>query len=143
LERELQAPAEAIFPLLCPTMEYDWVPGWSCELLHSESGKAEPDAVFRTNLRGREEIWVCTRFEPSRVIHYTRVSQDRVEKLEITLVPGGNRTTGIRWSLTSSALTHKANPAVLQMEEGPARRQILEQLLDDLAHYLAKGEMRN
>jgi hypothetical protein len=99
--------------------------------------------VFRTNLRGREEIWVCTRFEPSRVIHYTRVSQDRVEKLEITLVPGGNRTTGIRWSLTSSALTHKANPAVLQMEEGPARRQILEQLLDDLAHYLAKGEMRN
>lgn len=44
------APPERVFPLLCPTLDYKWIPTWQCDLLHSESGVAEEDCVFRTNL---------------------------------------------------------------------------------------------
>lgn len=39
-------PASEIFPLLCPTREYDWIEGWECDLLYSESGIAEQDCIF-------------------------------------------------------------------------------------------------
>ena len=55
-----------LFPLLCPTTEYDWLPGWRCQLLHSDSGYTEYNVVFKTDFFGTEELWVCTRFEPGR-----------------------------------------------------------------------------
>jgi hypothetical protein len=33
------APAQ-VFPLLCPVREYEWLPHWRCELLHSAADDA-------------------------------------------------------------------------------------------------------
>ena len=41
------APNKA-FPLLCPTLEADWVPGWEAELIYTQSGYAEDKCVFKT-----------------------------------------------------------------------------------------------
>jgi len=140
LDRTLPAPPKRVFPLLCPTREYDWIPEWRCELLHSESGLAEDGAIFRTNLLGMEEIWVCTRYEPNRVIHYTRMAQGLCTKLEISLTDHLDGTTGVRWSLTLSALEEEMNPGVEWTRAEPGRRRILEHLLDELDHYLRTGE---
>lgn len=53
---------ERIFPLLCPVLEYDWVPGWECELVYTESGVAESGAVFRTERErdGGLDTWVVS-----------------------------------------------------------------------------------
>ena len=75
-ERTLRTSAEAFFRLLCPTTEYDWIPNWTCELLHSDSGYAEYNCIFRTSFFGREEVWVCTRFEPNKAIEYARTAKD-------------------------------------------------------------------
>ncbi len=48
-QRTFDATPEEIFPLLCPTTELDWLPGWNCELLHSQSGYAELNCVLRTS----------------------------------------------------------------------------------------------
>ena len=37
-ERRFNTTPAKLFPLLCPTTEYDWLPGWECELLHLASG---------------------------------------------------------------------------------------------------------
>ncbi|MCE1164176.1 MAG: hypothetical protein LWX07_02100 [Bacteroidetes bacterium] len=41
-------PKEKIFPLLCPKLEEEWIPGWECEVLYSLSGFNEKGGIFRT-----------------------------------------------------------------------------------------------
>ena len=44
-ERTFRTSQDSLFALICPTREYDWIPGWSCDLLHSDSGYAEYGTV--------------------------------------------------------------------------------------------------
>jgi uncharacterized protein len=39
---------DSVFRLLCPRREYDWIPGWECEILKSKSGYNEQGCVFIT-----------------------------------------------------------------------------------------------
>jgi hypothetical protein len=57
-----------VFPLLCPVREYEWIEPWSCDMVFSESGLAENNAVFRTHFpaQGGEETWVVCRYEKDR-----------------------------------------------------------------------------
>jgi len=50
--QQFQAPPGKVFPLLCPLREYEWIEGWQCEMLHSDSGIAEKNCVFRTRFPG-------------------------------------------------------------------------------------------
>jgi hypothetical protein len=43
-----KAAVEEVFPLLCPKKEEEWIPGWECETIWSNSGYNEEGAVFRT-----------------------------------------------------------------------------------------------
>ncbi|MBN1820026.1 MAG: hypothetical protein JXR31_09580 [Prolixibacteraceae bacterium] len=49
------APKNEVFDLLCPRREYDWIPHWECEILHSKSGFNEKGCVFVT-----ENLWENT-----------------------------------------------------------------------------------
>lgn len=60
----LNAPAAAVFPLLCPVREVEWAEGWAPRLVVSASGLAERDCVFTTPSEGTEAIWYVTRHEP-------------------------------------------------------------------------------
>jgi hypothetical protein len=55
---------EAVFPLLCPVREADWIEGWDPVLVASETGVAEPDCVFTTSASPTEAVWYVTRHEP-------------------------------------------------------------------------------
>jgi hypothetical protein len=46
---QLAAAPDKVFPLLCPTREYDWIEAWKCRMIHSDSGYAEPDCIFKTD----------------------------------------------------------------------------------------------
>jgi hypothetical protein len=61
----LDAQADAIFPLLCPVREFDWIQPWQCEMVYTDSGRAELDCVFKTNFPddGPEDTWVISRYE--------------------------------------------------------------------------------
>lgn len=62
--QQLVAPPEAVFPLLCPVRETDWIEGWDPRLVASSSGVAERDCVFVTSSDSTEAIWYITRHEP-------------------------------------------------------------------------------
>lgn len=45
---EVAAPADDVFALMCPVREYEWEPGWTTNLILSNSGLVEEDCIFTT-----------------------------------------------------------------------------------------------
>lgn len=56
----------AVFPLLCPVREGDWIDGWNPVSVITQSGVAEPDCVFTTASAPHDAIRYITRHEPGR-----------------------------------------------------------------------------
>jgi hypothetical protein len=101
----LPFPPEAVFPLLCPVREADWLRGWEARMVHSASGFAEPGCVFATpGLDGTEWIWVVSRHVPSSAVQFVvQAPGSHVTVLDITLQP---ESEGCRaaWIYTLTAL---------------------------------------
>jgi hypothetical protein len=55
---QLVAKLEAVFPLLCPVREVDWIEGWMPLSVVAESGFAERDCVFTTSAEPNDSIWL-------------------------------------------------------------------------------------
>jgi hypothetical protein len=60
----LAGTADAVFPLLCPVREADWIEGWDPTLVISASGLAERDCVFTTRAGPTDAVWYVTRHVP-------------------------------------------------------------------------------
>ena len=134
----LPAPPEAVFPLLCPVREAEWLRGWTARMVHSRSGLAERGCVFTTPGHGAPDwIWVVTRHEAARAVQFIVLAPDsHVTQLDITLEsePTGTRAT---WTYALTALDpvkdadHRA-----YMAGTPGRILDLEARL---AHFLRAG----
>ena len=60
----IEADADAVFPLLCPVRETEWLDGWDYRMVYSASGFAERGAVFSTSSPGEEDtVWIVTRHD--------------------------------------------------------------------------------
>lgn len=102
LELTLAGTPQEVFPLLCPVREYDWIPDWSCTMVHSTSGVAELGCLFT---RERGETWITTRYEPPTRIDYTIVLPGlAVRTLAFALTASGPRTTSAALRTTATAL---------------------------------------
>lgn len=107
----IKATPEEIFPLLCPTREADWIPGWNVELVYTESGYAEDKCIFRTmdsDIAG-EGIWTFTGYEENEFIEFVKLSIDLIIHVQISLKQENENTTKITWNAVSTALTEKGN----------------------------------
>lgn len=61
--QRLVAEPSAVFPLLCPVREADWIDGWDPISVIAHSGVAEPDCVFVTAASPNDAVWYITRHE--------------------------------------------------------------------------------
>lgn len=131
-----------VFPLLCPTREYEWIEGWSCELIKSASGFAEPNCVFSTTLpHAKQELWIVSRYEPARAIEFVKFAADfYVVKFNITLSPLESGRTLAVWSHIFTGLTDAGNAYVDRFDKSAYRTRI-EHVEKQLNHYLATGQM--
>ncbi len=137
-ERVFQTVPSKLFPLLCPTTELDWIPGWNAEMLHTRSGYSEYNCVWKTTFFGPEEVWVCTRYEEGKAMEYSRVSENMAAKMDISLVDNLDGTTTGRWVVTISALNEAGNKAVESVPEAQAH---LDETIDTLEYYVKHGIM--
>jgi hypothetical protein len=140
-EQQLNSTPGKVFPLLCPTREYDWIETWKCELVFSDSGFAELDCVFTTIFPGDEkETWVVDRFEPNQLIQFIRSSENRVIRYCIQLTDNGNGTTTAKWEQMVTSLTEEGTRYVANLANNEFEKKIkgLEMMLN---HYLETGEM--
>lgn len=135
-----KASPEAVFPLLCPTREYDWIPIWTCELVHSVSGFAEQDCVFVTDFPnlGRE-VWLQTRHEPSRAVEFARIGEGRAMRYTVELLPAPEGTAlcvtqRVTYLDDEAARTRIPAEDALFAREMPGLMRLIE-------HYLETGRM--
>ena len=131
-----------VFPLLCPTREYDWIEGWGCDLIYSESGFAEDGCVFMTDFPGypERETWVVSRYEPMKAIEFVKVVPGvKTTKFEILLSDGDGGTTEALWRQTVTGLSETGNQWIEDHFEREFRQRVsvLETMLN---HYLSTGE---
>lgn len=137
------AKAEAVFPLLCPVREYDWLPGWDCELLYSKSGVAEAECVFRTVRAGSGTmLWVVSRYEAPRYIEFTcfNAGTEHVMRLSIELSPSAGGGTRLHWRrrwLSTGPMGDK----VVDGFNDKAHREIMQGLEKVMTHFLKTGRM--
>lgn len=139
---DVPAAPDRVFPLLCPVREYDWIPGWECEVLRAVSGVAEEDCIFRTRFPrdGDPMTWVVSRYEPSERIEFTCfVPESHVMRLKIELErrPDGTR---LRWTRRWHSVGARGDAWIASFSEDDYR-QIMSRLERLLSHYLATGTM--
>lgn len=134
-------PAE-VFPLLCPVREYDWIPLWHCELLHTQSGVAELGCVFRTDFGDQwgPETWVVSHYRPAEKIAFVRTGALRTTRYEVILADDRDDTavTHLTWRQEITGLTPEGNKHVAAFADAEFQK-IMAALNDMLAHYLATG----
>ena len=141
VEFTVPAAPERIFPLLCPVLEYRWIPTWRCELLHSDSGVAEEDCVFRTDFPGAGPMtWVVTCYQPATRIEFCCfVTESFVMRLKLTLVPesGGTRLT---WARRWLSLGPQGD-AWLAGQTAAGLDRMVETRSSELVHFIETGDM--
>ncbi len=140
---EIPAAPEEVFPLLCPVRETQWIPGWSCELIYSNSGVAEKGCIFTTSFPGDgEEVWVISRHEPESG-HFEAarfVGGSRVVTVEVSLSSSDGRSTRLVWVQTVTGLDASGNEYLEAVPE-QTRQAHMDALGKMLAHYCETGKM--
>jgi hypothetical protein len=137
-QRLVSAPS-AVFPLLCPVREADWIDGWDPISVITHSGVAEPDCVFVTAANPNDAVWYITRHE---------CDNGFVEMLKITpLVTACRLTIQLRPIATGS----KAVITYTHTSMGPQGDAFIASFTDDyyrqfmkdwearINHYLVHG----
>ena len=130
-----------VFPLLCPVREYQWIPHWRCEMLHSASGVAEEDCVFRTDFPGQDPVlWVVSRYEPPTCIEFTCfVTDSHVQRLKIALTAEGNATR-LDWTSRWLAVGPRGDAWITAWSDEEEAKKI-DNIRRMLSHYLTTGTM--
>jgi len=138
MRRTFPASAEEVFLLLCPTREADWIPGWDCELVFTESGYAEEHCVFRTDETSVSGpgVWVMSHHEPPCRLEIVRFLSAMVVNLKVILSENPDGTTDGAWTIVLTGLNEEGNLLIEQIPENA-----YEGLLQTLFHYLETGEM--
>jgi hypothetical protein len=111
--QRLEASPDAVFPLLCPVRECEWVEGWNPRLVVSGSGLAELDCVFVTGPAEGEATWVVTEYEPPVRIGFVKVMPgETVVRISIELAPEGKARTRARVTYGCTALSEEGRTVV-------------------------------
>jgi hypothetical protein len=140
-KQHLLATPDKVFPLLCPTREFDWIESWKCRMVHSESGFAELDCTFVTDFPNEgEDVWVVSVYRPNEEIQFVRSNGRRVIRFRITLTDNGDGTTTAEWTQMFTGLNEDGNRLVASVTDEGYRQRILERERQ-LNHYLTTGKM--
>ena len=138
----LVAKPSAVFPLLCPVREADWIDGWDPISVITHSGVAEHDCVFVTAASPSDAVWYVTRYEPDNSF---------VEMIKITpLVTACRLTIQLRAIATGSealvTYTHTSlgpeGDAFVASFTDDYYRQFMEDWEARINHYLEHGTAR-
>ncbi len=131
----------AVFPLLCPVRECDWIEGWNPIDVISSSGVAEADCIFVTEAQPVNAIWFITRHEAENgFVEMVKVSPSvTVCKISIQLTPVSTGSKA-RVTYTHTSLGPEGN-AFIENFSDSYFQQFMREWETRLNHYLATGKI--
>lgn len=140
--QRLEAPAETVFPLLCPVRECDWAVGWEVPLVVSASGVAEPDCVFTTRAEPVDAVWCVTRHEPAAgFVEMLKITPEVTAcRLTIQLRPATHGCDA-EVTYTHTSLGPRGDAFVASFTE-EYYREFMQAWEAELNHYLRHGRIR-
>ena len=137
--QRLAAEPAAVFPLLCPVREADWIDGWDPPLVISESGVAEENCVFTTHAEPAGAIWIVTRHEPAAgFVEMIKVTPEVTAcrlAIQLRRAPGGCEA---EITYTHTSLGPRGDEFVASFTE-QFYRQFMLDWESRLNHYLQHG----
>ena len=145
-EHDLAAGADAVFPLLCPVREHEWLDGWNGELLRSSSGFVEQGAVFvAKNEDGSETVWFTTLHDPERrrVAFVRVIPAFALIEMTIDVAPRAEGGSRLRVAYRLTGLSAAGNEHIGQARAtgfAPLRERTAW-LARSLDHFIAAGTM--
>jgi hypothetical protein len=139
----INALPEAIFPLLCPVREAEWLDGWHFKMIYSVSGFAEPGAVFSTSHTGEEEtVWVVTKHDKEKmIVEFTRFTPfNRTCVLEICVEGNDENSSFVKIKYVYTGLSEDGNHFIsyYDKKDFDASMKFWE---DSMNHFLVTGKM--
>jgi hypothetical protein len=131
-----------VFPLLCPVREADWIVGWDCDLIYTESGYAEKDCIFKTNKSNPsgDGIWIMAGYETNHYIELVQVQTDVILHARVSLKDNRDGTVTGTWSVLYTGLTPEGNQQIDKLGETHVQGGTLIKMIE---HYLDRGKTIN
>ena len=138
--QHLNAEPSAVFELLCPVRETEWVNDWRPKLVLSESGFAEPDCVFITPGIPEDALWLMTEYdtESYRLEIVKMIPGVVVGRISVSLAPDGDSTCTAAITYAYTSISDHGERALEEFTEEhfTSFMKIWEK---ELNHFLATG----
>jgi hypothetical protein len=130
-----QANVEEVFPLLCPKREEEWIPGWECETVWSQSGYNEEGAIFRTTKPyGTELFWTTLQYDISkRVVDFLITAPHLYMcRYKIVISGTGDGFISLRFAQVFTSISEAGNAFLkrYKSEDFAERLKRLEELIN-------------
>jgi len=140
--QELHGAPDAVFPLLCPVREAEWIEGWEPEVVFTGSGRAEEDCVFVTSDGGEEAIWLITRHDPEAgLIEFVKTTPGSlVTRIRIRLEEGGSGRCRAHISYRHTSLSPRGDGLVTAVTQ-ERWEAFMRQWQARLNHFLVTGRV--
>jgi hypothetical protein len=133
-----KASVEEVFPLLCPKREEEWIPGWECETIWSNSGYNEEGAIFRTlKPYGTELYWTTLQYNiNSKVVDFLITAPHLfMFRFNIDVQVNGVDLLAITFRQTFTSISEEGN-ALLKRYESEDFGERLKSLEEFMRRYL-------
>lgn len=124
----IHAAPEAVFPLLCPVREMEWLADWKARVIYAESGLAETNGVYASLHPGESDtIWMITqRDERRHLIEFVYfVPGVRVTRLNIAVHPLVGKNSRVEITYIYTGISKEGNR---EITEHGAEDRFIEQM---------------
>lgn len=136
---------EKVFPLLCPVREFDWIPGWECDVIYSESGFNEQGCIFKTQKPyNTETTWVTVTWDVENyIVEFVEFAKDSlIVNLRVSLKPDTDNKAIATWEFTFTAVSETGNAFIEGYTEDKFKL-VAGGLEKTMNYYLETGKLFN
>ena len=148
-KHHINAPVDDVFPLVCPVMEYKWIPGWKCELINCPNGHVELGTVFNeissspvlADSIAQKTTWTAVFYEPeNHRVHFRLDNQisSSLYKLEFVASAAGGTDMRLEMAYTPLGAYEEGEMKIHREEKIKLMLSVLSAML---VHYCEQGEM--
>ena len=143
----IKASVDQVFPLCSPVEEYNWIPGWKCNLIHCPNDRVEQGVIFSEifsapflmgSFQGKT-TWTVVMYNPeSYKIHFRFDNKNSSSIYKIELEDNGKGETEGKLDFTYNATNKKGNKLVEKYLEG--KIHIMLSILNAMLQYYCETD---